>query len=315
MTFYTITPPAVEPVTVAEMKTHLRVDATNVEPDPYDPPSAALVSPAAAGNLSAGVYRYKVTFVTADGETLASPSSSPVTVAAPGTNGRVQLSDIMTGGSVVTARKIYRTTAGGSSYHLLTTLNDNTTTDYTDNTADNALGAGEPATNSTGDGEIQRLIRLARQKVETDTGLCLITQTLERRTRDLCLRDGVMVIKRRPMQSLTSISYVSSGTTQTMAAEAYEVALGGTGNYPRVGITSSGSWPSVDAGLDKVAVRAVYGFGDNPADVPEELRHAMMLLAGHYYNNREAVNPAGQLTTTPMGYKALIASWCSLGSL
>src|SRR5262249_42315303 len=41
----------------------------------------------------------------------------------------------------VTQRKIYRTKVGGSSYFLLTTLADNTSTTYTDNIADASLGA------------------------------------------------------------------------------------------------------------------------------------------------------------------------------
>ena len=46
-----------------------------------------------------------------------------------------------TGGtaSLATSRKIYRTKAGGATYYLLTTIADNSTTIYTDNTADVSL--------------------------------------------------------------------------------------------------------------------------------------------------------------------------------
>lgn len=50
----------------------------------------------------------------------------------------------------VTKRKVYRTTAGGGTYKLLTTINDNTTTIYTDSTADGSLGAVEPSTDTAG---------------------------------------------------------------------------------------------------------------------------------------------------------------------
>lgn len=62
---------------------------------------------------------------------------------------RVSLSGIPTGAYAVTARKLYRTTAGGSTLLLLATIADNTTTTYADSTADGSLGAAVPATNTT----------------------------------------------------------------------------------------------------------------------------------------------------------------------
>lgn len=62
---------------------------------------------------------------------------------------RVSLTSIPLGQTGVTARKIYRTTVGGSTLKLLTTLADNTTTTYTDSTADGSLGADVPSTNTT----------------------------------------------------------------------------------------------------------------------------------------------------------------------
>ena len=87
---------------------------------------------AGAGALTAGAYTYKVTFVTAGGETDGGTVSGGVTVADPAVDGQVALSGIPTGSpGIVTSRKIYRTVAGGSAYLLLTTLADNTTSIYT----------------------------------------------------------------------------------------------------------------------------------------------------------------------------------------
>lgn len=110
----------------------------------------ATLAGAGAGNVDNGVHSYKVTFVTADGETSLSPGSVPVTVVDKTANGKVSLAAIPVSTSgFVTARKLYRTVAGGSTFKLLTTINDNTTTTYTDNTADASLGATGPTTNST----------------------------------------------------------------------------------------------------------------------------------------------------------------------
>jgi hypothetical protein len=57
----------------------------------------------------------------------------------------------------VTSRKLYRTTANGSALKLLTTLNNNTATEYGDTVADAALGAAPPTSDASGikdDGQV-----------------------------------------------------------------------------------------------------------------------------------------------------------------
>lgn len=104
------------------------------------PGSAPTVgSPTSGFGVDVGTHSYKVTFVTSDGETTPSASSSVVTVSSSGT-GHVPLSAIPTGSTGTIARKIYRTLAGNtSSYYLVTTINDNTTTTYTDSSADSTI--------------------------------------------------------------------------------------------------------------------------------------------------------------------------------
>lgn len=61
---------------------------------------------------------------------------------------RIQLSGIPLGGSLVTARKVYRTAAGGTQLKLVTTLADNTTTTLSDTVTDAGLGANIPTVNT-----------------------------------------------------------------------------------------------------------------------------------------------------------------------
>lgn len=108
--------------------------------DLIDKPTASTVAVGSATGLT-GVYSYVVTYVTANGETEAGIVSSNVTVA----NQKIAVSGIPTSFMhSVTSRKLYRTTAGGSTYGLVTTIADNTTTTYTDNTGDGSLGAAPP---------------------------------------------------------------------------------------------------------------------------------------------------------------------------
>lgn len=111
-------------------------------------PTAALAG-AGIGLVDNGAHQYRVTFVTAAGQTSSGTVSSTVTVVDKTINGKVSLSSIPTGSAFVTSRKIYRTAAGGGVFKLLTTLADNTTTTYTDNTADASLTTNAPTANTT----------------------------------------------------------------------------------------------------------------------------------------------------------------------
>jgi hypothetical protein len=105
-----------------------------------NPPATPTVAAGDAPGLT-GDYRYKITFVDADGETLAGTASALVQPS----NQSVDLSNIPVGEDGTTARKIYRTAAGGAVFKLVDTIGDNTTTTYNDTVADESLGANEPS--------------------------------------------------------------------------------------------------------------------------------------------------------------------------
>ena len=102
-------------------------------------PTAPTTAVGAAGVLT-GNYYYFVTFVTSAGET--SPGTISAVVAP--SSQQVSLTAIQTDTlGFATSRKIYRTATGGVTtgpFYLLTTIADNTTTTFTDNTADGSLG-------------------------------------------------------------------------------------------------------------------------------------------------------------------------------
>ncbi len=62
----------------------------------------------------------------------------------------------------------------------------------------------------------------------------------------------------------------------------------------------------------------VAGYGTSPADIPERYRHAVRLLAGHWYEFREPVSGSGaQPKEIPLGISALLAldavEWVGFG--
>jgi hypothetical protein len=115
---------------------------------PSSPPdsacTAALIE--TAGNVDAGTHKYKISYTNTGGETTLGSESNTVTTDA--SNEQVQLSNIPVSSSTfVTGRKIYRTKAGGTTYHYLATISNNTTTTYTDNIADADLPGVSDADN------------------------------------------------------------------------------------------------------------------------------------------------------------------------
>ena len=99
-------------------------------------PGAPTVATGAAGALT-GNYQYKITYeIDSYQEGNAGTASA---VVAPSSQ-KVELSAIPTSANTrVTARNIYRTEAGGTVYYFLARIADNTTTTYSDNTADGSL--------------------------------------------------------------------------------------------------------------------------------------------------------------------------------
>jgi len=108
-------------------------------------PSGAAVS---GFGLEVGDYHYKVTFVTANGETVAGTVSATITTT--GGNQQVDLTGIPTGPAGTTQRKIYRTAVGGSTYKLAGTIANNTATTLSDTTPDASLGVEPPTLNTSG---------------------------------------------------------------------------------------------------------------------------------------------------------------------
>ena len=277
------TQPATEPVTIAEVMQHCRIDADNQEPAPG---AITVALGSGAGNVDNGVHRYRCTFVTAGGETDGGDISSPVTVLDKSINGKVSLSAIPLGGSFVTSRKIYRTAAGGSIYYLLATIADNTTTTYTDNIADASLGAQVPGSNTTGDPLLNIFIAAARQHAETLLKRYLITQTV-----DLYLDSfPEWEIKLPPLQQVTAITYVDQdGVTQTIDSADYVVDATSTASTAsRITPAYGEIWPTPRDQINAVKIRFVAGYGSASA-VPQCVKNWILMRVKTLYEARDEV--------------------------
>ncbi len=94
-----------------------------------------------AGNIDNGDHKYQIAYGTADGHTGITNWSNTVTVVDKTVDGQIDLTNIpVSTDGRVTKRLLFRTKAGSGYPYYLATINDNTTTTYTDNTADGSLG-------------------------------------------------------------------------------------------------------------------------------------------------------------------------------
>jgi len=78
---------------------------------------------------------------------------------------------------------------------------------------------------------------------------------------------------------------------------------------PQLVLLPGASWPVISTlpGAVRVTLRGGYGTGDSPpAPVPARVRHAMLLLIGHWWLNREAAVIAPAATDIPFGVEALL---------
>ncbi len=170
-----------------------------------------------------------------------------------------------------------------------------------------------PLTFAEDDDWLTRAIEAARRKVEGDTGRQLMPATWE-----LWLREfpcGAFVLPRAPLASIESVTYIDlNGDEQTLDAATYVVwppALSGDevsdpfARHGRVELAYGAIWPAVLCQLGAVKVRFVAGYQTVPAD----LQHAMLMLIGHWYQNRETVAVGTISVEIDLAYRALIRNY------
>jgi hypothetical protein len=138
---------AITGATVVTPGTDPAFDVYRHLPTPTSAPTAALISPAAAGNINDGDHTYAVAFYNGAGITAPGPTVIG-TVADKTTNGKIVLSGIPCGPVGTTGRKLYRSSASDTDLKLLATMAENVLTTYTDNIADGSLGAAAETVNA-----------------------------------------------------------------------------------------------------------------------------------------------------------------------
>lgn len=109
-----------------------------------------------------------------------------------------------------------------------------------------------------------------------------------------------LTLPKSPVQSLVSIKYYDgAGVEQT--ADLADFYLFADDDRAVVTPKDGKAWPTLQARDDALTVRFIAGY----TTLPAALGHAVLMVAGHLYENRNAVSE-GTMTEVPMAVSALV---------
>ena len=155
------------------------------------------------------------------------------------------------------------------------------------------------------DATISGNVIAARRWVETYTHRALVTQAFVYKIdRFPSSVTTVIALPGGNTQSVTSIAYLDTdGNSQTWGASNYIADL--VSQPALVGLAYDIDWPSIREWDLPVTITYSAAYGDDPGDVPEELRTAIKILAAELYESREETVVGSQISAVPWGAKRL----------
>lgn len=158
------------------------------------------------------------------------------------------------------------------------------------------------------DALITALIEAATAHLDGWTGIlgrAIITQTWRQ---DFPNFGCELRLPLHPVASITSVTYYDGDNVQrTLANSYYELLKDGGGAY--VALKPDQSWPGTKSRAAAVSVTFVAG----EATAPGAIKAAILLMIGHLYENREAVNIGNIVNALPLAVDALLAPYRRVG--
>lgn len=149
---------------------------------------------------------------------------------------------------------------------------------------------------------VESLIAAATAHLDGPNGIlrrAVGLQTLELRTCGFSTR---LTLPFGPVGEIVSVVYLdAAGDEQTAVTTAYTL----TGDDLRLAYGQA--WPAVRGDAECVRIRYTAGWAT--AAVPAPIKSAVLLLVGHWYQNRSAAKVGEAIVETPMGVDALLAPY------
>ena len=108
-----------------------------------------------------------------------------------------------------------------------------------------------------------------------------------------------------PVQSVSAVKYFDvNGSMQTDTLSNFDIF--GRSMNTVIKPKSGFNWPVAQQRSDAIKIEFVAGFGDAASDIPETIRHAMLMLIAFWYENRENELIGVTSKTLPFGFADLL---------
>ncbi len=161
-------------------------------------------------------------------------------------------------------------------------------------------------------GFIESLVAAATSYLEGDEGIlgrCLISQTWVVKA-DCFPLDGEILLPFPDVSSVTVTYFDETNQSQTLSAGLYHLVETDSGSA--VQLASAAAWPATYGRPDAVTITLAVGYGA-AADVPPAIKTAVLMMAGHLYENREDVVVGVSAVVVPNGAQMLLAPFRRIG--
>lgn len=160
---------------------------------------------------------------------------------------------------------------------------------------------------------LSRLIKSARNYAEAFCSRAFIQQTFDYWL-DRWPSGDAIELPRPPLNSVTSVSYTDSDGDSTNLVADTDYVVDTDSMFGRVVLEYGKTWPTATLHpKNPIKIRFVAGYDDDGssppdyrANIPEDIKHAMLLLIGDWFSHRENTVPGISLTSQRSGVDAIL---------
>ena len=285
-----VTPPTIEPVSLLEIKQHLRIDSGSMADN-----LSEVQTILSGDHIIALLY-------TLEGIGVEVLGYDTLVILTAGTFGAGGIVDVKLQESDTDVAITYTDVVGGA-FAQVTTANHEAVYELAysgtkkyiravatvaGNTCDFGVVAVRNLPTSMEDAVLTGFITAAREYCETYQYRAYITQTWDLWLDDF--PDSPFYLPLPPLQSITYIQYYDTAGAMLPVTPA-DIETDISSYRGRGGLAYGKSWPTIELRpMKSVAIQFIAGYGPLATDVPETIRTAIKLLVGDMYENREATD-------------------------
>ena len=155
------------------------------------------------------------------------------------------------------------------------------------------------------DGMISRLIYMATEAAERFTQRAIITRTIEAYLPRFL---PIIYLRYPPLLSVEKIEYLDpQGVNQELDQSIYFVEDNAA--PASIQLMPGEFWPGTAEHPHAVTISYTAGYGDEPIDVPEDLRGAILAVVNALYDNPSSIDPRGNQNEMQDIYRAIFSPY------